>query len=127
MMINFPNRRIPNMKQFNSLAIGLVAVIAIAPTAGAFAPTDNAPQNERPAANHHAQVNVNVGIGIGQPRPQPRVIVVESEPQPQQNVVVVETSQRSGSNYRSRQRWYSKHSYKHGWGHSKHQEDHDDD
>ena len=120
------------MLQLNSLAIGLVAVLSIAPTANAFTPIDNI-SLAQPAANLHAQVNINIGIG-SQPYQQPqRVIVVESAPRPQQNVIVVEKYRRSESeNYRDNSRWaesrgrYGKYS-KHGRGHSKYRRDRDDD
>jgi hypothetical protein len=125
------------MLQFNSLAIGLAAVLSISPVAGAFTPigttTTDAPQ---PAANLHAQVRVNVDIGIGSPpsRQPQRVIYVESRPQ--QNVIVVERDRHSEpEDYRGNSRWaesrgrhqgFSKHGRSHGRGHSKHHEDRDD-
>jgi hypothetical protein len=125
------------MQKFNSLAIGLLAVISIAPTAGAVAPINNAPQSAQPAGNLYAQVSINVGIGINpQPRPQQRVIVVESAPRPQPNVIIVETSNRGSESYRGRSSWaesrgrhegYYKHGHSHGRGHSKHHGDRDDD
>jgi hypothetical protein len=117
------------MQKINSLAIGLLAVIAIAPAAGAFTPIDNAPTSAQPAGNLHAQVSINVGIGINpQPRPQQRVIVVESAPRPQPNVIIVESSNRGSESYRSRYEGYSDRGRSRGRGHyKKHHRDHDDD
>lgn len=117
------------MQKINSLAIGLVAVIAIAPTAGAFAPIDNAPQSAQPAENLHAQVSINVGIGVNpQPYRQQRVIVVESAPRPQPNVIIVESSNRDSTSYRSRYEGYSKRGNGYKRGHyKKHYRDRDDD
>jgi hypothetical protein len=116
------------MQKITSLAIGLVAVIAIAPMAGAFAPID-APQSAQPAENLHAQVSINVGIGVNpQPYPQQRVIVVESAPRPQPNVIIVESSNRGSTSYRSRYEGYSNRGYSRGRGYyKKYHRDRDDD
>jgi hypothetical protein len=105
------------MLQFNFLAIGLLAIVSIAPASSAFT-LDNL-SNKIPAENLYAQVKVNIGIGIGQdPYPQPqreRVIVVERNTQ---------TTYRNG-----RSRWSEWRGRKEGWRkHARHHHhDRDDD
>jgi hypothetical protein len=116
------------MLQFNSLAIGLVAVISIAPASQAFTSISQTSLlvQQQPARNLQAQLSINVGIGA--PPPQQKVIVVESSRRPQPNVIVVETSHPSEPEsyyYKSRGEGYYKHGHSKGKGHHKHKH-HDD-
>lgn len=78
------------MRHLNSFAIGLIAIISIAPAAQAFTPISHPPVISQPAQNLQAQLTINVGIGV--PAPQQRVIFVETQPRPQPRVILVETS-----------------------------------
>lgn len=95
------------MRHLNSFAIGLIAIISIAPAAQAFTPISHPPVISQPAQNLQAQLTINVGIGV--PAPQQRVIVVETQPRPR-NVILVETSypQQIERRYERYER-YSKH------------------
>jgi hypothetical protein len=98
------------MRHLNSLAIGLIAIISIAPAAQAFTPISHSSVIEQPAQNLQAQVTINVGIGL--PAPQQRVIVVETQPRPR-SVILVETSypQRVETRYQRYERYSKRRGY----------------
>ncbi len=67
------------MLNFNSLAISLIAVIAISPTAQAF--TSVASQAiDQPAPNLQADAAIIFGIKFPQPRSQPQPVVIIETP-----------------------------------------------
>jgi hypothetical protein len=68
------------MLSFNSLAIGLVAIIAIAPTAQAFTPVASVAAIDQPAANLQADAAIIFGIKFPQPRSQPQPVVIIETP-----------------------------------------------
>lgn len=105
------------MLQLNSLAIGLLAIVSIAPASNAFT-LDNLP-SKIPAENLYAQVKVNIGIGIGQePYPQP---------QTRERVIVVERNTQAPY-YDDRSRWSEWRGQKEGWRkHHKHARHHHHD
>jgi hypothetical protein len=68
------------MLSFNSLAIGLIAVIAIAPTAQAFTSVASPAAIDQPAANLQADAAIIFGIKFPQPRSQPQPVVIIESP-----------------------------------------------
>lgn len=111
------------MLTFKSLAIGLLAIVSIAPASNAFT-LNNPPASNVTADNLYAQVKINIGIGIGQePYPQP---------QTRERVIVVERNTQT-TYYNGRSRWSESRGRKQGWHkHGKyakygHHRDRDDD
>jgi hypothetical protein len=100
------------MLQFHSLAIGLVAVISMAPSAQAFTPVANPAAIDQPAANLQADAAIIFGIKFPQPR---------SQPQP---VVIIETPRHPEPIYREVSRGGHQEFSKHGHHHGKHAEYH---
>jgi hypothetical protein len=72
------------MLNFNSLVIGLLTVIAIAPTAQAFTPVATTAAIDQPATNLQADAAIIFGIKFPQPRSQPQpVVIIETPRQPE--------------------------------------------
>ncbi len=91
------------MLHFNSLAIGLLAVISIAPTAQAVTPIATSAAIGQPAANLHADAAIIFGIKFPTPQSQPVIIETPRYPEP----IYREVS-------RGHHQQFSKHGHHHG-------------